>query len=221
MGFFGGLDVEPYDRQYSDKVLSLRILGYFRSQKKRLVWLAFYLLLIAISGAAIPLLVSYGVDAVSDDLNFTNIIWIGSLVILAGIIVWLANWFRRRLAARAIGDVVLDIRTDAFQAAADHDLSFYDEFSSGKIVSRITSDSREFGQMVTLITDLLAQIIQALILFVVLAIVELRLTGYLLLSFPIIYAISTGFRLLARKTTRKGMRAMANVNAAKIGRAHV
>ncbi|MEK6256060.1 MAG: ABC transporter ATP-binding protein/permease [Chloroflexota bacterium] len=214
MGFFGGLDVEPYDRQYSDKVLSLRILGYFGTQKKRLGWLAFYLLLIAISGAAVPLLVSYGVDSVSDDLNLTNITWIGGLVIFAGIIVWLANWFRRRLAARAIGDVVLDIRTDAFQAAAEHDLSFYDEFSSGKIVSRITSDSREFGQMVTLVTDLISQMIQALILFVVLAFVELRLTGYLLLSFPIIYAISTGFRLLARKATRKGMRAMANVNAA-------
>lgn len=214
MGFFGGLDVEPYDRQYSDRVLVVRILEYFQTQRKRLTLIGFYLLLIAISGSGIPLLVSYGVDQVSQDMEIGSILWISGLVIVAGIIVWLANWMRRRLAARAIGDVVQAIRTDAFQAAAEHDLSFYDEFSSGKIVSRITSDSRDFGQMVTLVTDLISQIIQALILLVVLAVVEVRLTGYLIISFPIIYLISMGFRNLARKATRKGMRAMANVNAA-------
>ena len=214
MGFFSGLDTEPYDRQYSDRVLVRRILGYFRTQRKRLLWIGFYLLLIATSGAAIPLFVSYAVDQVTAEQGLGSMLAVSGVVLGAGVMVWLANWMRRRLAARAIGDVVLDIRTDAFQAAADHDLSFYDEFSSGKIVSRITSDSREFGQMVTLVTDLISQIIQAGILLVVLTVVEARLTGYLLLSFPIIYLISLGFRYLARKATRRGMRAMANVNAA-------
>lgn len=214
MGFFGGLDTEPYDRQYSDRVLVVRILKYFQTQRKRLISIGFYLLVIALSGAGVPLLVSYGVDQVSQDLTIGRTLWISGFVITAGILVWLANWMRRRLAARSIGDVVLAIRTDAFRAAAEHDLSFYDEFSSGKIVSRITSDSREFGQMVTLVTDLIAQIVQAVIILVVLAFVEIRLTGYLLASFPIIYIISAGFRFLARKATRRGMRAMANVNAA-------
>ena len=214
MGFFGGLDTEPYDRQYSDKALIARIIEYFRPQRSRLIWIGLYLILIAVSGAAVPLLVSYGVQEISNDLSSARILLISGLVITAGIIAWVTNWVRRRLAARAIGDVVLGIRTDAFQAATEHDLSFHDEFSSGKIVSRITSDSREFGQMVTLVTDLISQIFQAIILLGVLAVVEWRLTGYLILSFPIIYLISAGFRHLARKATRKGMRAMANVNAA-------
>ena len=214
MGFFGGLDTEPYDRQYSDKALIARIIEYFRPQRSRLIWIGLYLILIAVSGAAVPLLVSYGVQEISNDLSGARILLISGLVITAGIIAWVTNWVRRRLAARAIGDVVLGIRTDAFRAATEHDLSFHDEFSSGKIVSRITSDSREFGQMVTLVTDLISQIFQAIILLGVLAVVEWRLTGYLILSFPIIYLISAGFRHLARKATRKGMRAMANVNAA-------
>ncbi len=37
MGFFGGLNAEQYDRQYSDRQLIGRISEYFEPQKKRLL----------------------------------------------------------------------------------------------------------------------------------------------------------------------------------------
>ena len=214
MGFFSGLDTEPYDRQYSDRVLVIRILKYFQPHIKQLLWVGFYLLVIAAAGAAVPLLVSYSVEMLGEDVSSQEITWIGMSVVTAGVLVWLANWFRRRLTVQAIGDVVLAIRTDAFQAATAHDLSFYDEYSSGKIVSRITSDSREFGQMVTLITDLISQVAQALFVGIALAIIEVRLMLYLLGFLPVVFLIALSFRKMARKVTREGMRAMANVNAA-------
>jgi ATP-binding cassette subfamily B protein len=113
-----------------------------------------------------------------------------------------------------IGDIVLKIRTDAFTASMEHDLSFFDEFSSGRIVSRITSDTNEFGQTVVLVTDLLSQIIQVIILSIVLFIIDWRLTLILFAFLPVIFLVMLGFRRLARVVTRKGMRAMANVNAA-------
>ena len=121
---------------------------------------------------------------------------------------------RRRLTVRMIGDIVLKIRTDAFTASMEHDLSFFDEFSSGRIVSRITSDTNEFGQTVVLVTDLLSQIIQVIILSIVLFIIDWRLTLILFAFLPVIFLVMLGFRRLARVVTRKGMRAMANVNAA-------
>ncbi|MBW8010617.1 MAG: ABC transporter ATP-binding protein [Chloroflexi bacterium] len=214
MGFFSGLDTEPYDRQYSDRVLVIRIIQYFRPHIKQMAWIGFYLLLIAVAGASVPLLVSYAVDLVGGDITTREIMWVSLFVVSAGSLVWLANWFRRRLTVQAIGNVVLAIRTDAFQAAAAHDLSFYDEFSSGKIVSRITSDSRDFGQMVTLITDLISQVAQALFVGIALAIVEWKLMLYLLGFLPVVFIIALSFRKMARKVTRHGMRAMANVNAA-------
>jgi ATP-binding cassette, subfamily B, bacterial len=48
-----------------------------------------------------------------------------------------------------------------FKAAAEHDLSFYDEYSSGRIQSRITSDTREFGNLVVLTTDLVSQVVES------------------------------------------------------------
>ena len=63
MGFFSGLDTEAYDRQYSDKELVRRIIQYFKPHSKRLAIVVIFLVLIAISGAAVPILVSRTVDS--------------------------------------------------------------------------------------------------------------------------------------------------------------
>jgi ATP-binding cassette subfamily B protein len=123
------------------------------------------------------------------------------------------NWLRRSLTVRAVGDVVLGLRTKAFAAAAEHDLSFYDQFSSGRIVSRITSDTNDFGQLVVIVTEVAAQLVQAVILGFVLARAEWRLFLIMMAFMPVIFAIAMGFRTLARVVTKNGMRAMADVNA--------
>ena len=214
MGFFSGLDTEAYDRQYSDRQLVRRISQYFRRQVRRLIVLSFFLILIAVAGAAVPILVSQTIDQLQGDVDPRTIWYLGGAVLFSGVFVWAVNWARRRLTARAVGDVVLDIRMDAFRAAAAHDLSFYDEFSSGRIVSRITSDTREFGQVVSLIADLVSQVVQAFLIGAALASTEPKLVLYLLGFIPVVFLVAVGFRGLARKVTRRGMRAMGNVNAA-------
>ena len=214
MSFFSNLDTERYDRQYPDRQLVRRMLDYFRPHRGRLGIVAALLLIISLAGAAQPWIVARGVDLLRADLALRNIILLGGTILVIGIGNWLANWLRRRITGRAIGDTVLTLRTEAFRAAADHDLSFYDEFSSGRIVSRITSDTQEFGQVVMLITDLISQFAQAFILGVVLFNIDLRLSIYLFGFIPVLFVTALGFRRLARTVTRRGMRAMANVNAA-------
>jgi len=214
MSFFSGLDVERYDRQYSDRQLAARIWAYFRPHRRRLLAIAALLLSLSASSAAIPLLVSRGLDLMDAAPQDVAIYTLAGLVLLAGLYTWGANWMRRRLTARVVGDVVYTLRVNAFTAAAGHDLSFYDEFSSGKIVSRITSDTREFGQLVTLVTDLISQFGQAVILGVVLVTISWRLSLYVFGFLPLLFLAAMGFRRLARAVTRRGMRAMANVNAA-------
>ena len=175
MGFFSGLDVESYDRQYDDSQLVKRIAGYFSPYNYKLVAITLLLLLIAAAGAATPLLVAQGFNALEGDISNTEILIICGAVLAAGFIVWLANLFRRRMVVRIVGDIVYKLRLDTFKASIGHDLSFFDEYPSGKIVSRITSDTQEFGQTVVLITDLFAQIIQAIILGVILITINLRL----------------------------------------------
>ena len=213
MGIFSNLDTERYDRQYSDRELVRRMAAYFVPHRAALVWVVILLLVISFAGASQPWIVSRGVDLLQQELTPTHVFVLGGAVLLVGVTVWLTNWLRRRLTTRIIGDIVLKLRSEAFQASVEHDLSFYDEYSSGRIVSRITSDTQDYGQVVMLVTDLVSQVMQAFILGVVMVGIDWQLSLYLFLSLPVILLIAFSFRRLARKVTRRGMRAMANVNA--------
>lgn len=213
MGFFSGLDAEQYDRQYSDKQLLQRMADYFKPHMNTLWAIGVLALLTAVTAAAVPLLLARALDEIGTQLTEQQIWLVVSVVFLSGFLSWAANWWRRRLTARAIGDVILAIRLEGFQAAMSHDLSFYDENPSGKVVSRITSDTREYGDMIVLITDLISQFGQALIVGGVLIAINWRLSLYLFGMLPIVYWMATLFREAARRTTRTGMRAMGNVNS--------
>lgn len=214
MGFFTGLDAEPYDRTYSDRQLVSRIIGYFKSYGIRLLIASVCIIILAVAGAAVPIVIARGVDILASDTASELMILLVVAVFLLGILIWIMNWIRRRLITRVTADVMLDLRTNAFVAASEHDLAFYDEFSSGRVVSRVTSDTQDFSQIVVLVTDLITQIIQAAILIVVLAGIDLRLTLWLLAFLPVIFLVALLFRRIARHVTRRGFRAMANVNAA-------
>ena len=214
MGFFAGLNDEKYDRQYTDRELTRRILGYFKPQTKRLAAVTALVVIIAMIGASLPVVVSRMIDLLKGEPSLTAISLVALAVLGVGFGLWALNWARRSLVVRAVGDVVLDLRARAFRAAAEHDLSFYDQFSSGRIVSRITSDTNDFGQLIVIVTDISSQMVQAVILGVVLVRTDVKLTLLLLAFLPIIFLIAGGFRVLARRVTKRGMKAMADVNAA-------
>ena len=214
MGFFAGLNDEKYDRQYTDRELTRRITGYFQPQTRRFSVVIGLVVVLSFIGAALPVVVARMVDLLKGEPTFTAISLVSLAVLGIGVGLWGLNWARRSLVVRAVGDVVLDLRTRAFRAAAEHDLSFYDQFSSGRIVSRITSDTNDFGQLIVIITDVASQFVQAILLGVVLFRTDLKLSLMLMAFLPFIFGIATLFRTLARTVTKRGMKAMADVNAA-------
>jgi ATP-binding cassette subfamily B protein len=214
MGFFSSLNIEKYDRQYSDRQLISRIAGYFKPQSRRLVFILVLVTILAVIGAAQPVLVSQGVDLLKGQPTIPAILIISTAVFLIGVGNWLLNWARRSLLARAVGDVILNLRTQAFRAATIHDLSFYDQISSGRIVSRITSDTNEFGQLVNIVTDVGSQITRAVLLGIVLFQTERHLSLILFSFLPFLFLLALGYRRIARNVTKRGMQAMADVNSA-------
>ncbi len=214
MGFFSGLGAEKYDRQYSDKKLFSRIVDYFKNQSNRLVVIVLMIVIRAVIDAFTPVIVARGLEQVTQQtITLQFILILSGITVGLGVISWFANYLLRRNSARTIAELIRQLATDAFKASVRQDLSFHDYYSSGKIVSRITSDTREFGQLVTITTDVLMQLISSIILAVVLFQTEWRMALGVMVLVPILLALVLQYRHMARKVTREGMQAMANVNS--------
>jgi ATP-binding cassette subfamily B protein len=213
MGFYEGLNEEKYDRQYKDNVLARRIVAHFSSQKKMAWIIALLTILLAVITAAQPVIVSRGLDALHETPSLGASLVIGGVVLFIGVADWGLNWARRRMTVRTVGDVVLNLRETSFRAAVEHDLSFYDQFSSGRIVSRINADTSSLGELIIIITDVSAQIFNAILLGIIIVRTEWRLSLVLFAFLPFIFLLALSFRRMARKVTKSGMQAMADVNS--------
>ncbi len=209
-----GLNAERYDRQYSDRELIERIRLYFGKYRREVLWVVIAVVFLAALQAAPAIIISRGIDVIADGGNPAYIPLLIGIVFADGLLIWLVNWVKRLYSVKVVENVILDMRTKAFGAAARQDLSFYDEFSSGRIVSRITSDTDEFGRIIILVTDLIQQIASSLMLLILLMTIELRLTVVLLLMIPIVFFVANAFRALARRATTQASRVLAEVNKA-------
>jgi ATP-binding cassette subfamily B protein len=209
---FDGLNVEAYDRDYTDAELLRRMKKYFASQKRRVLVITATVVLIVIAEIVQPLIISQGVNVIASNPPTTVLAVLVAAVFISACMGWATNLIRRRATGRAIGDMVRDLRSDAFRAAVSRDMSFYDEFSSGKIVSRITSDTQDFAAMVVLVMDLISQLASLVLLLLILFLIEWRLTLLLMLMLPLTLGNAMMFRRLARKVSRQASRVLANVN---------
>jgi ATP-binding cassette subfamily B protein len=214
MGFvLDGLDTESYDRSYSDRELMARILGYFRPYAGKMALVALMLTLNSAAGSGMPILIAKVIDAISAGASLNLILLAAGGVLALGVLAWVFNYIQQLSSNQVIGDVVLNLREDVFDATIGLDLSFYDEHPSGKIVSRITSDTQDFSNVVTLVLDLLSQVLVVVIITVYLFTINVWLTLLLVGMSPIAVAIALSFRRIARRVSQDAKRVRAVINA--------
>ncbi|MEO1439655.1 MAG: ABC transporter ATP-binding protein [Chloroflexota bacterium] len=209
---FRGLEEDNYDRQYTDIQLYRRIGSYFAKYKRQLAAVFGTALAASIMLSLRPVIIAAAVGALGRNTEVNTMVLLVGALLVTVLIEYAGNWVRRRMAARAIGGVVAQMRRDAFEAAVERDMSFYDRNKSGKVVSRITSDTQEFGTVVLLSSDILSQLVSVFVLVAILFDRSVQLTWLVLALSPVIVAGSTLFRHFARITTRNGARALGLVN---------
>lgn len=214
MGFImDGLNAEDYDRNYTDTELVKRILGYFRPHLPKMVIVSSVVFVSSLMDLALPIVISAAIDS----LQFSPETFdpIGTTAILAGVasLGWVANLIRQWLSAEAVGDVTLELREDAFNAVTERDMSFYDKYPTGKIVSRVLSDTQGFSDTVRLSINLMSQLLLVILLILYLFTVNVQMTLILLTIMPFIIFTALKFRNIARTTVTNSRRQLATVNA--------
>ena len=214
MGFImDGLESESYDRSYSDLELVKRILGYFRPHLMKMLLVSAVVFLSSLANLALPIVVSTAID----QLQFSPEAFVPiSAALLLAVIAsggWIANLVRQWFAAQAVGDVTLDLRQDAFNAVTERDMSFYDQYPTGKIVSRVLSDTQAFSETVRLTINLMSQLLLVILLLIYLFTVNIQMALVVLAIMPFIIYTALKFRTIARRTVTNSRRQLATVNA--------
>lgn len=142
-----GEDRSDYTRAESKAIRkrSLRLLGSLVSPVKGQLWLAAIVLVISTAfRVAGPALIAYGIDsalpAAVDELNWLPTIGVVVLYLITGIAgAALIGWYVV-VAARLTQAIMLDLRKRIFLHTQRLSLEFHESYTSGRIISRQTSD---------------------------------------------------------------------------------
>ena len=208
-----GLEAEEYDRVYRDKDLLKRIVSYFSPYKRAMILVIFFLTISSLTTAFLPIITSLIISNLETSPDLIYIVFLILLIFILNTSSWVFNYIRQIYSNRVIGSVVLDIRKNAHKSVVNHDLSFFDKNPLGKIVSRINTDSRDFGETVGMSIEVISSVIVLVLLIIVMFTVNVVLTLVLLISLPLFFIAALSFRKFARKMTLLGQRALASVNA--------
>lgn len=208
-----GLGEEGYDRIYSDRELVSRVVKLFKPHKRQMIIVITFLVLSSITYGLTPFLMSLIIKQL--ELNsdpFILILFISSTFILNSL-GYLFNYVNKRTGNRMVYGVCYNLRRQTNLRVLEQDLSFFDKYPTGRIVSRINSDGQKFGGSITMVTELIASFLMLIIVIIPMIFISPLLTVVFMIMVPIVFAFTLSFRKVSRRKSMYGQRSLAQVNA--------
>jgi ATP-binding cassette subfamily B protein len=191
---------------------SRRLLRSLLQPHRKPMWLAIGLLLLQNAAAmAGPYLVAVGIDkgitAIDEDQDPTIL----AAVTIAFVIAALTEYLAKRsflMASGRIGQAVLyDLRTRVYDHFQRLSPAFHERYTSGRVISRLTSDVDALGELIDGgIDDLVLAGLSVVSVGVILLFLDLPMGLVTLLSFPLLLLLSRWFRrnsAIAYRRTRE------------------
>ena len=195
---------------------SRRLLGSLLRPHRAMVFLT--TLVVVVSELAFlvgPLIVAYGIDSavpalVNGDgapLTFTAVAYLG-----AGVLNALAKAVFIRLSARISQALMLDLRGRVFRHSQALSLSFHEKYTSGRVISRMTSDLDTLSDLFEQGLDgLISGLLSVFAISVVLLFLDLPLGLIALLAFIPILLLTRWFQRTSRVIYRRTRTAIASL----------
>jgi ATP-binding cassette subfamily B protein len=164
---------------------------------------------------ALPYLVGLGIDSgirPGRAGNLTNLVVIVGALLLALVINAVANYAFLMLSGRLGADILFDLRRTLFAHVQELSLSFYERYTSGRIISRLTSDIDALNELLaTGLTSVITSLISVVAITVILLRLDLRLGMVTLVAMPLVLALTYWFRLNSARSYRAVRRAIVLV----------
>jgi ATP-binding cassette, subfamily B, bacterial len=186
-----------------------------RPYKKEIVLAG--LLILVRSGAflAIPYLVGLGIDRgilAGKNGNLETLVVIVGALLTALVLNAVANYAFLRLSGRVGADILFDLRKLLFSHVQALSLSFFERYTSGRIISRLTSDIDALNELLaTGLTSVLTSLISVVGITVILLHLDTRLGLVTLVVMPLVLGLTAWFRHNSARSYRAVRRAIVLV----------
>jgi ATP-binding cassette subfamily B protein len=206
---------------------SASVAGLLRKRSRRLLaelahpyrWqLALAGALILIRSAAylsVPYLIGLGIDRGIRPGKNGNLSALGEVgAILVGVLVVnaAANYAFMRLSGRIGQEALMDLRKMLFAHVQELSLSFYERYTSGRIISRLTSDIEALNELLaTGLTSAITSVLSVVAITVILIHLDTRLGLVTLVAMPLVLALTAWFRHNSARSYRAVRRAIVLV----------
>ena len=162
-----------------------------------------------------PLAVAYGIDTAVPALMADDpgpLVYATLTYLAAGIINALGKAVFVRLAAKVAQAVLLDLRGRVFTHSQTLSLSFHEKYTSGRVISRMTSDLDALGDLAQEgLEGLISGLLSVLAISVTLLVLDVRLGLIALAAFIPILLATRWFQQRSRRIYRRTRSAIAAV----------
>ncbi|WP_326822283.1 ABC transporter ATP-binding protein [Streptosporangium sp. NBC_01756] len=196
---------------------SRRLLGeLLRPYRRQIVLLVAIIVVSNAASLAIPYLIKVGIDAgippMTSGQGSATLVTVVSAVLAAAVIQAVTRQVFLRMAGRIGQSILLELRRRVFNHFQRLSLSFHDDYTSGRVVARLTSDIDAISEMLQsgfdgLVTAVLTLTGTAVLLLVL----DVHLAVVALLPLPVLLLFTRWFRRQSSITYRRTRETVALV----------
>lgn len=205
------------DQEKPEKVnysILYRLLKHVWPYRWRVLTASFMMLIATVTTLAGPYIIKVAIDSAILTSDFRQLNWLTFLFAITFFFNWFSSYWQNYLMSWVGQKVIFSLRQSIFEKLQGLGFKFYDNRSTGEIMSRVINDIDALNEFITWgIVHIAGDLIVLVGIFVIMLSEHLMLTVLSMVTFPFFILVSTLFRNQVIQAYRKVRGKMAEVNS--------
>jgi len=192
-----------------------RLGGYLKPYRRQLIPIILLTMLLGtFTKLAIPYLISLAIDEAIGGANSNLLLIYAGTMLVFYVIQWAVNNYRIRYVNVIGQSVIHDLRFSLFSHIQQLSFRFFDKRPAGSVLVRITNDVNSLQELLTHgVVNLMIDLVQLIGIVVILLTLSPKLGLAIILTVPIMFAVSTSLRKRMRRAWQDVRMKQSRINA--------
>lgn len=196
-----------------NKSIALRMLGYTRPHRVRLVVIIVALTVYTITVVALPKIIQVTLDGYVTVGNLAGLRWVGLGIIVVAVVQTVSDLIHKRQMAWVGQKILLALRLDMFAHLQRLSMSYYDRNEAGRIMSRVQDDVRQLQSVLSIGVSTFSDVLSLGGIVAMMLWMDPLLGALTLTVAPLLVILLAWWQRFAQRAFMRARVAIADVNA--------